>query len=106
MGVLEPLALSFEVAVEGRKRCGLVGIEHTPYRLLAAAIACLQELDGDNRGFGSDRDQLEEPLGSGDLAVFKLEALGLEDAEELLDQPALLVPIDDTPSLGNVRYFV
>src|SRR3954468_8714071 len=28
MGVLEPLALSFEVAVEGRKRCGLVGIEH------------------------------------------------------------------------------
>ena len=41
----------------------------------------------------------EKPVGGGDLAVFKPEALGLEDPEELLDQPAALVPFDDAPSL-------
>src|SRR4029077_20975647 len=34
-----------------------------------------------------------------DLTVFELEALCLEDAEELLNDPALLVPFDNAPSV-------
>src|ERR1022692_4789602 len=99
MGVPEPFALGFEISVEGGERCDAIGVEGEPDGLMATAIACLQELDGDDRRLGGDRDQLEEPVGGGDLAVFELEALGLEDAEELLDQPAPLVPFDDAPGL-------
>ena len=104
MRVSEPLAFSLEISVEGGERCDPVGIEGKLNRLMAAAISRLQQLDGDDRGLGGDRYQLEEPVGGGDLAVFKPEALGLEDPEELLDQPAVLVPFDDAPSLFCIRY--
>src|ERR1019366_10640733 len=74
-------------------------VKAEPDGLMAAAIAGLQELEGEDHRLGGDRDQLEEPVGGSDLAVFELEALGLEDAEELLDQPAPLVPFDDAPGL-------
>src|SRR3979409_2288746 len=106
MRVLEPFALSLEILVEGDERCDLVGIEGKPDGLMATAIARLQELDGDDRRLGGDRDQLEEPVGGGDLAVFELEALRLEDAEELLDQPASLVPFDDAPGVFRIRHAV
>src|ERR1700736_5416955 len=99
MRVLEALGLGLEILVEGGERCGLVGIEGKPDGQMASAIARLQQLDGDDRRLGRNRDQLEEAVGGSDLAVFELEALGLEDAEELLDQPATLVPFDDAPSL-------
>src|SRR6185436_18812901 len=103
MRVLEPIALSLEIVVEGGERCDLSGIEGKPNGLMAASVASLQELEGDDRRLGGDRDQLEEPLGGSELAVFKPEALGFEDAEELLDQPALLVPFDDAPGLFCIR---
>jgi len=59
MRVLEPFALGFEILVEGSERCDFVGIEGKPDRLMAPAVARLQELDGDDRRFGSNRDQLE-----------------------------------------------
>jgi hypothetical protein len=37
---------------------------------LLAAVACLQELDGDDGGLGGDGDQLEEPVGGAELTVF------------------------------------
>src|SRR5215204_2620068 len=83
MWVLKPLASRFDILIEGGERRDLVRIESEVDRLLAAAIPRLQELDSDNRGFGGDGDELEEPLGSGDLTVFEPEALGLENAEEL-----------------------
>jgi len=106
MWILEPFAFGFDILVEGGEGCDFVRIEGEVDRLLAAAIPRLQELDGNDGGFGSDGDELEEPVGGGDLAVFEPEALGLEDAEELLDQPALLVPIDDTPGLFCIRHGV
>jgi hypothetical protein len=99
MRVPEPFALGLEGLIEGGKRCDLVGIEGKPDGLVTTAVARLQKLDGNDCRFGSDRDQLEEPVGGSDLAVFELEALRLEDAVELLDQPAPLVPFDDAPSL-------
>ena len=80
MRVSEPLALSFEISVEGGERCDPVGIEGKLNRLMGAAISRLQQLDEcSSRGLGGDRYQLEKPVGGGDLAVFKPEALGLED---------------------------
>jgi len=73
---------------------------------VTTTIARLQELDGNDRRLGGDRDQLEEPVGGGDLAVFEPEALRLEDAEELLDQPAPLVPFDDAPGLFCIRHWM
>src|SRR5213594_2030220 len=54
----------------------------------------------------ADGDELEEAVGGGDLAVFELEALGLEHAEELLDQPAPLVPLDNAPGVLRARHRV
>src|SRR5512134_1732953 len=104
MWILEPFAFGFDILVEGGERSNFVCIEGEVDRLSAAAIPRLQELDGNDGGFGGDCDQLEEPVSGGDLTVFEPEALGLEDSEELLDQPALLVPIDDTPSLFCIRH--
>jgi len=106
MRIPEPFAFGFDILIEGGERCDLVPIEGKVDRLLAAAIPRLQELDGNDGGFGSDGDELEKPVGGGDLAVFEPEALGLEDAEELFDQPAPLVPIDDAPGFFCIRYRV
>src|SRR5215813_5206139 len=66
---------------------------------LLAAVTCLQELDGDDGGLGGDGNQFEEPVGGTDFTVFELEALRLKDAEELLNDPALLVPFDNAPGV-------
>src|ERR1700687_2227051 len=99
MRVPEPFTLGLEILVEGAERCDLVGIEGKPDRLIAATIARLQELERNDRRLGGDRDQLKEPVGGGALDGFELEALRLEDAEELLDQPAPLVAFHTAPGL-------
>src|SRR5918994_2304970 len=104
MRILEPFASGFDILIEGSERRDLVRFEDEVDRLLAAAVPRLQELDGNDGGLGSDGGQLEEAIGGGDLTVFEPEAVGLEDAEELLDQPALLVPINDTPGLFCIRH--
>src|SRR5260370_1034397 len=78
MRVFEPFTLDLEILVEGGEGCDVVGIEGKPDGLMVTAIARLQELDSDDCGLGGDRDQLEEPLGGRDLAVFEIEALRLE----------------------------
>src|SRR5439155_11019691 len=99
MRVPEPFTLGLEILIEGGERCDLVGIEGKPDGLMTTAVARLQKLDGDDGRLGSNRDQLEEPVGGSDLAVFEPEALRLEEAVELLDQPALLVPFDEAPGI-------
>src|SRR6266850_328067 len=106
MRVPEPFTLGLEISIESGERCYFVSIEDKSHGLIATAIARLQELEGDDRRLGGDRDQLEEPVRGGDLAVFELEALCLEDAEELLDQPAPLVPFDDAPGFFCIRHGV
>src|SRR5258708_962143 len=98
MRVFQPLAFGFELLIEGRQCGDLVGVEDHG-DALPATVARLQELDGNDRGLGSDGNQFEKPVGGADLAIFEPEALCLEDAEELLDDPALLVPFDDAPGV-------
>src|SRR6266404_6079888 len=106
MRVPKPFTLGFEILIEGGECGDLVGIEGKPDGLMTTAVARLQKLDGDDCRLGSDRDQLEESIGGSDLAVFQLEALRLEHAVELLDQPAPLVPFDDAPGLFCIRHRV
>ena len=75
MRVPEALALGLEILVEGDERCDFVDVKGKPDGLMTAAIAGLQELKGDDRRLGGDRDQLEEPVGGGDLAIFELGSL-------------------------------
>src|SRR5690242_6891745 len=98
MRVSEPFAPGLDLLIEGSKRGDLACVEGNMGGLLAA-VARLQQLDGDDGSFGGDGDQLEEPVGGADLAVFEPEALRLEDAEELLDDPTLFVPFDDLPGV-------
>src|SRR3954452_5812165 len=98
MRVLQPLAPGFDLPVQGGKCVDLAVVEGNDDGLLTA-IARLQELDGDDSGLGRNGDQFEKAIGDTDLAVFQLEALCLEHTEELLDDPAALVPVDDTPGV-------
>src|SRR5258707_573980 len=77
----------------------LVGCEGEAGGPPVGAGAGLYELHDDGGGFGGDGDQLAEAVGGGELAVFDAQSLELEGAEELLDDPALLVPSDDLPGL-------
>jgi hypothetical protein len=54
--VLKPFALGLKILVECSERYDLVGIEGEPGRLMATAIARLQELEGNDRCLGGDRD--------------------------------------------------
>src|ERR1700741_1048409 len=58
MRILAPFALGPAVLVQRGERCDLVCAERELRRLLAAAVACLQELDGDDRRFGRNGDEL------------------------------------------------
>src|ERR1700751_5505094 len=101
MRVLEPLAPGFELPIESSQRGEFAHVEGNVGGPLAA-VARLQQLDGDDGSFGSGGAQFEKPVGSADLAVFEPEALRLEDAEELLDEPTLLVPFDDLPGVLRI----
>ncbi|MGY4484524.1 hypothetical protein ACVWWR_003715 [Bradyrhizobium sp. LM3.2] len=90
MRVLQPLTFGFVLLVQGSQRSHLAGVEGDVDGLLSV-VTRLQELDGDHSRLGSDGDQLQKPVGGPNLAVFELEALCLEDTEELLDDPALLL---------------
>src|SRR5215475_5241839 len=94
--VLQSFCPGLELSIEDGQGGNLVGGEDQMDRLLAA-VPCLQELDGDDGGLGGDGNQFEEPVGGTDFTVFELEALRLKDAEELLNDPALLVPFDNAP---------
>ena len=104
MRISEPFALGFEIAIEGGERRDFVSIEGNPDGLTVTAITGLHELKSDDRRFGRDHNQLKKALGGSDLAVFEPEALRLENAEELLDQPAPFVPFDDAPGLFCSRH--
>src|SRR5262245_9508177 len=64
-----------------------------------AAVAGLDALNDDSCRLGGDGDKLHEPVGGFQLTVLDTQALGFHGSEELLDDPALLVPGDDLPGV-------
>src|ERR1700726_1340305 len=89
-------------SVDGFEGSDFCGREYESRGEGAVAITCLGELQDDDGGAGSDGDELEQTVGGVELAVFDLQALLLEGAEELLDHPAHSVPVDDLPSGSGI----
>ena len=54
-------------------------------RVVAAPVTGLHQLEGERGGLGGNRRELQPPLGAGNLAVFELQPLRLQDAKELLN---------------------
>jgi len=69
------------------------------------AVARLQKLDGDDCAWQRS-DQLESRSAVAIWLSSSLKPCVFEDAVELLDQPAPLVPFDDAPCLFCIRHRV
>ena len=88
--------------VGGIENCDLVLRKGDTSRVVTPAVVRLMELESNGSCLGGDGGQFDEPLCGGELTVFQPEALQLQQTPELLDDPALLVPMDDAPSSGGV----
>jgi transposase len=75
--------------------------EYVRGRHMVGAVATLRQLDVDAGRFGRRGGELHQPLRRGDLAVLQLQPLRLDHPEQLLDNPAKLVPADNLP--GSCR---
>jgi hypothetical protein len=103
MRVLLERGLTFECGQDCVKDFDFGGREGDPGVLPRPAIARLDELHDGASGTGGSRGQLDQPPGVFQLAVFQLQALLFQSAEELLDMPALPVAANHAP--GHRRIF-
>jgi hypothetical protein len=92
MRVLLESGLAFEFGLDCVEGFDFGGREGNPGVLPGPAIARLDELHDGASGTGSNRGQLDQPPGVFQLAIFQLQALLFQGAEELLDMPVLPVP--------------
>ena len=88
--------------LEGSESVDLAGLEGDGGVEIGSTVSGLHELESDDGGLGRDGDELEEGIGAVELTVFDAEALGFEDAEELLDGPTPSVPVDDLPGVCGI----
>src|SRR5207237_230942 len=98
--------LAFDAGICGFKDFNLVYGEGNACVFATFAVASLLELEGDSRCLGGDCTQFDQALGGGKLTIFESETLQLQQAPQLLDGPALLVPMNDAPSRHNVGNIV
>src|SRR6266567_4248888 len=101
MRVFLARGVALHFLIEDGDQFDLVLGEGKTCRLGVAAVAGLHELDDDGSGAGGNGGQLAEAIGGCQLAVFDAQSLELQGAEELLDDPALPVPADDPPGIGE-----
>src|SRR6266852_1216135 len=101
MMVLLELSPAFQGFVDCLERFDLVRRKDKFVRELFAAIAGLNELDDDTGHSGGDRHQFDQAFSAVELTVLDAQALALQRAKELFDDPALLVPGDDPPGIGG-----
>src|SRR5208282_2217557 len=101
MGVLLTLGFAFEGGAKCGERFDLRLGESGGGGQTIAAVALLDELDGDGRGFDCGGGELDQALGAGELAFLQVEALGFHDAVHLLDRPTRFIPGDQTQRIGG-----
>jgi hypothetical protein len=70
---------------------------------LMLAIAFLYQLNINAGGFYRRCGELHQSVGGRQLAVLQLQPLGFCHPEQLLDDPASLLPADNLPSLFSIR---
>jgi hypothetical protein len=100
--VLLSVSLAFECRIERRKGFNLRLSENVGGRDLMFAVAFLGELNIDAGCFGGDGGQFDQSVGGAKLAVFQLQPLRFHHSEQLLDDPARLIPIGDLPRLRRI----
>src|SRR6266849_5178183 len=99
MRIFLKLGLALQVFIDRLEHFDFITRESKACWKHILTIAGLNELNDDGCGFGRDGHQLHQPIGGFKLAVLDLQALAFHRAEELLDDPAPLVPGDDLPGL-------
>ncbi len=92
MVVLLELGAAFQGFIDGLERVDLVRREHKFGRQFFTAIAGLDKLDDETCHSGGDRHQFDQAFSAVELTILDAQTLALQRAEELLDDPALLVP--------------
>src|SRR5207302_1300050 len=95
------VSLALHGFVDGLEGIDLFGREDKLGWQLLAAVAGLNKLNDGAGGFSGDRHKLDEAFGGFQLTVLDAQTLALHRPEELLDDPAQLVPGDDFPSVGD-----
>src|SRR6266446_5663932 len=101
MVVLLKLGPTFQGLVDGPECFDLFRREDESGRQFFATVARLNELNDDTCHFGGDRYQLDQAFGAFELAFLNAQTLVLQRTKQLFDDPALLVPGDDPPSIGG-----
>jgi hypothetical protein len=97
--------LALQVFVDGVEHFDFFGAESKSGRQ-GAAIAGLDQLNDNDCRLGGNGDELHQSLGGFKPAVLDPQALAFHRAEELLDDPAPLVPGDDLAGVGGTGNFV
>ena len=93
------LGAAFHGFVDGTERLDLFRREGKFSRQFFAAVAGLNQLNDDTCRSGGDRHELDQAFSALDLTILDAQTLALQRAKELFDDPALLVPGDDPPSV-------
>src|SRR5258707_6260047 len=101
MRIFLKLGFALQVFIDRIKHLDLFAGEGKACGKHIVTIAGLNELNDDSCGFGCDGHQPYQPLGGFKLAVLDLQSLVFHRAEELLNDPAPLVPGDDLPGRRN-----
>ena len=102
MVILLPLGAAFKRRAECRESVDLEFGECIGRRHLIGAVAALGQLDIHAGRFRRHRGELHQPLCRGELAVLQLQSLRFHHPEQLLDDPATLVPSDHFPCSRGV----
>ena len=102
MVILLPLGAAFKRRAECRESVDLGFGECIGRRHVIGAVATLGQLDVDAGRFRRHRGELHQPVCRGDLAVLQLQSLRFHHPEQLLDDPATLVPSDNFPCRRRV----
>ena len=99
--VLLELGPAFQGFIDGLEHFDLVRRERKFGWQFFTAISGLNELDDDTCRPGGDRHEFDQAFSAVELAILDAQTLALQRAKELFDDPALLVPGDDPPSIGE-----
>ena len=86
-----------EDSLSGIEGVELFGTEGKICRSVVVPVTRLDELQRQHGGLGRDGNEFKQSIGGVQLTVFDLKALQLHDTEQLLDHPALRIPVDDLP---------
>jgi hypothetical protein len=102
IGVLLFLGATFELRLQCRHDLKLFGTEHIARSYLIVTVAGLHELADTGSGVGGHDGKLGEGVSVFALTGLQIEVLSFENAEKLLDMPALTIPVDNLGGHGGI----